>query len=69
MPQNDPKDKKITVSLKTLSQMLDASRSSVRRWLKENGIKPIAIGRGPKGAIRYHWKEVKEWIESRQYVD
>ncbi len=69
MIQGDREDKRITVSLKTLALMLDASRSSVRRWLIEGGIKPIAVGHGPKGAIRYRWTDVKEWIETRQYVD
>ena len=56
-------EQRLTVSLKTLASMLDAHRSSVRRWLKEAGIKPIAIGRGRNGAIRYHWLEVLEWLD------
>ena len=54
---------RLAVSLATLSRLLDAHRTSVRRWLKEAGIKPIAIGRGRNGAIRYHWLEVLEWLD------
>jgi hypothetical protein len=63
------KSQRLTVSLKTLSNMLDAHRSSVRRWLKEAGIKPIAIGHGRNGAIRYRWRDVYSWLESLKYVD
>jgi len=62
------KNSPLAVSLKTLAQMMDASRSSVRRWLAEAGIQPIAVGRGPKGAIRYRWSEVEAWLESRENV-
>jgi predicted DNA-binding transcriptional regulator AlpA len=57
---------RLAVSLSTLAQMLDASRSSVRRWLGEAGIRPIAVGQGAKGAIRYRWSEVEAWLESRE---
>ena len=63
------KTQRLTVSLKTLSNMLDAHRSSVRRWLKEAGIQPIAIGHGRNGAIRYRWRDVNEWLESLKYVE
>jgi predicted DNA-binding transcriptional regulator AlpA len=59
---------RLAVSLKTLAQMLDASRSSVRRWLAEAGIKPVAIGSGVNGAIRYRWEEVEAWLDSREHV-
>jgi hypothetical protein len=58
-----------TVSLRALADILDTTRSSARRWLREAGIKPIVIGRGRNGAIRYRWKEVKEWLESRERVE
>ncbi|MCY2928071.1 MAG: hypothetical protein NTV86_00980 [Planctomycetota bacterium] len=58
-----------TVSLKTLAQILDTGRSSARRWLKQAGIRPIAMNDGPKSAIRYRWKDVEGWLHSRQYVD
>ena len=64
---NEPE--RLTVSLKTLSQMLDAHRSSVRRWLQQAGIRPIAFGRGRNGAIRYRWQDIREWIESRERTE
>jgi hypothetical protein len=58
-----------TISLKSIAELLDATRSSARRWLKQAGIRPIALGRGPKGAIRYRWLDVQAWLESREHVD
>ena len=60
---------RLAVSLKTLSVLLDAHRTSVRRWLQEAGIKPIAMGRGKNGAIRYKWKDIESWIDSQDYVE
>jgi hypothetical protein len=60
---------RLTISLKTLSIMLDAHRSSVRRWLREAGIKPIAVGRGRNGAIRYQWRDIECWLESLEAVE
>ena len=60
---------RMAVSLKTLAEQLDTTRSSVRRWLREASIRPIAIGRGRKGAIRYRWSDVRQWFDSRNYVD
>jgi len=62
------KPPRLTVSLKTLSSLLDAHRSSVRRWLQDAGIKPIAIGKGKNGAIRYKWKDIEIWLDSQHYV-
>jgi len=42
-----PQAQRVTVSLRTLADMLDAGRSSVRRWLKAAGIQPIAMSDGP----------------------
>ncbi len=67
--QSQQKSERLTVSLKTLSNMLDAHRSSVRRWLREAGIRPIVLGRGRNGAIRYRWRDVDEWLELREYVE
>jgi hypothetical protein len=64
-----PREERITVSLKTLASLLDAHRSSVRRWLREAGIHPIVLGRGCNGAIRYRWEEVEEWLASRTSVE
>lgn len=63
------KPERLAVSLKTLAQQLDASASSVRRWLKEAGIRPVAIGSGPKGAIRYRWRDIEGWLHSLQQVE
>jgi len=57
------------VSLKTIAELLDTSRSSARRWLTEAGIRPLSVGRGKNGAIRFRWAEVKVWLESREQVD
>ena len=67
--QSSPTTERMTVSLKTLADRLDAHRSSVRRWLREAGIKPVAVGRGRKGAIRYRWVEVRDWLDSLPDVD
>lgn len=63
------KEKRLAISLKSLAAMLDAHRTSVRRWLTEAGIKPVSIGRGKNGAIRYKWNEVKGWLDSINHVD
>jgi hypothetical protein len=57
------------VSLKSVAELLDTTRSSARRWLREAGIKPIAVGRGAKGAIRYRWQDIEQYLNSRQYVE
>lgn len=69
MPHKDSKPAPLAVSLATLAQRLDASRCTIRRWLREADIRPVAMGRGKKGAIRYMWRDVQEWLESRQYVE
>lgn len=70
-PLKEPgqEDGRLTVSLKTLSTKLDAHRSSVRRWLREARIRPVAIGRGRNGAIRYLWSDVEGWLQSLEHVD
>ncbi len=62
-------DGRLTVSLKTLARMLDAHRSSVRRWLRDAGIKPVVLGRGRNGAIRYLWGDVERWLQSLDHAD
>lgn len=64
-----PPEELRTVSLKTIAELLDTTRTSARRWLKEAGIQPIAIGCGHKGAIRYRWPEVVAWLRSRQHIE
>jgi hypothetical protein len=60
--------KPILVNLKTLATQLDAHRSSIRRWLSEAGIQPVAVGSGPKGAIRYRWPDVEAWLKDLKVV-
>ena len=67
-PQLDQQSRLI-VSLKSLAVMLDAHRSSVRRWLTEAGIHPIVVGRGRNAAVRYRWHDIKRWLETRQEID
>ena len=65
---NPPEEARI-ISLKSVAELIDTPRFSARRWLKEAGIRPVAVGRGAKGAIRYRWNEVAAWLKSRQYVE
>lgn len=67
-PDND-ENKRLAISLNTLAHMLDAHRSSVRRWLREAGIRPIVLGRGKNGAIRYKWCDIQDWLESQGYIE
>ena len=60
---------RLTVSLKTLAALLDADRSSVRRWLKEAHVNPVVLGRGRNGAIRYRWRDVEAWLDSLDTVE
>ena len=64
-----PPDEFRAVSLKVIAELLDTTRSSARRWLKEAGVRPISLGRGAKGAIRYRWSEVEAWLKSRQHAE
>ncbi len=56
------------ISLTTLAHRLDADPSSVRRWLRDAGVKPLAMSDGPKGALRYRWPDVEAWLHSRTAV-
>ena len=67
--KNAVHEQPLAVSLKTLAGMLDAHRSSVRRWLQQAGIRPIALGKGRNGAIRYRWRDVREWLDSLEAID
>ena len=60
---------RLAVSLKTLATMLDAHRSSVRRWLKDEDIHPIVVGRGRNAAIRYRWRDIRSWLQTREVVE
>ncbi|MFW6106547.1 MAG: helix-turn-helix domain-containing protein [bacterium] len=57
------------ISLKTVADLLDTSRSSARRWLREAGIRPVSVGRGRKGAIRFRMDDVRDWLESLKHVE
>jgi len=60
---------RLAVSLKTLAGMLDAHRSSVRRWLRHAGIRPIVFGKGRNGTIRYRWSDIRNWLEAKEYIE
>ena len=57
------------VSLKTVATIVDADRSTIRRWLRDAEIQPVVVGRGRNGAIRYRWRDVQQWLESLQTLD
>ena len=70
MSVKDPTaQERLTVSLRTLAKLLDAHRESVRRWLREAGVRPIALGRGRNGAIRYWWPDIEQWLATRESVE
>lgn len=56
------------VSLKTIAKQVEAHRSTVRRWLSEAGVQPLAFGSGPKGGLRYRWTDIVTWVETRAKV-
>jgi len=60
---------RLTVSLRTLAGLLDANRESVRRWLRDAGVRPIALGRGRNGAVRYRWSDIERWLATRESVE
>jgi hypothetical protein len=57
------------LSLKSLAQLLDTTRSSARRWMKEAGVLPVVLGRGRNGAIRFRRDDVEKWISSRERIE
>jgi uncharacterized protein YggL (DUF469 family) len=54
------------ISLKSIAKLVDAHRASVRRWLNEEGTRPIAMGRARNGAIRYRWSDIERWSKQRE---
>ena len=56
------------ITLKRLASRLDADRSSIRRWLDEAGVNPIAMGNGPRSAIRFKVSDIETWLNSRPKV-
>lgn len=68
--QREPDDATpLTVSLGTLAHRLDAHRSSVRRWLRQAGVRPISMSDAKNGAIRYRWTDIEHWLATRDVVD
>jgi len=57
------------VCLKRVAALVDAHRSSVRRWLTEAGVQPVAFGSGKKGAIRYRGNDVQAWLDGLKEVE
>ena len=57
------------VSLRSLAIELDAHRTSVRRWLTDSNIHPIALSECRRGAIRYLRSEVDKWLIGRDRCD
>lgn len=57
------------VSLQTLARLTDAHATTVRRWLRDAEVQPVAIGRGRVGAIRYRWRDIATWLETLESVD
>jgi len=66
---NNGENERLAVSMNTLARMLDAHRSSVRRWLQKAGIRPIVLGKGRNGAIRYRWCDIQDWLEAKEYTE
>lgn len=60
---------RLTVSLRTLAEMLDAHRSSVRRWLTDAGVRAVLVGRGRNAAVRYRWQDIERWLETLEEID
>lgn len=56
------------IALKTLAQQLDADPSTVRRWLRASGIRPVVMSDGPKPAIRFKAAEIDAWLAARESI-
>jgi predicted DNA-binding transcriptional regulator AlpA len=57
------------ISLKSIAKLVDAHRASVRRWLNDERIRPVAVGRGRNSAIRYRWSDIERWLSHLEEVD
>jgi len=66
---DSPDDKLRVVSLKSIAKLVDAHRASVRRWLTEEGIRPVAMSRTRNSAIRYRWSDIERWLREREEVE
>jgi hypothetical protein len=56
------------VSLAELERELAASRTAIRRWLREAGIPALVMGNGRNASIRYRAGDVEKWIASRETI-
>lgn len=68
-PAAESDDAMRLVSLKTLANIADAHPTTVRRWLRVAQVKPVVIGRGRAGAIRYRWRDVCDWLNALEQVE
>ncbi len=53
------------VSLKVIADRWQVDRSTARRILRQAGIRPIILGTGRNGSIRYVVKEIEAWVSTR----
>jgi hypothetical protein len=56
-------------SLRSIAKLVDGHRASVRRWLSDEGIRLVAMGRGRNSAIRYRWNDIDRRLSQREEVD
>ena len=64
--ESEATDDRLLISLKRLAWQLDADRSTVRRWLREFGLRPVIVGRGRNAAVRYRSSDIQAWLRKRQ---
>ena len=57
------------ISLKSIAALVDAHRASVRRWLDDEGIRPVAMSRTRNSAIRYRRSDIERWLREREEVE
>lgn len=67
--KNSLDDRLRVVSLKSIAKLVDAHRASVRRWLDEERIRPLVMGRGRNAAIRHRRSDIKRWLEQLEEID
>ena len=56
------------VSLAAVGRLVNADRSSVRRWLREAGVRAFVFGSGRNAAVRFRAADVEAWLASRASV-
>ena len=57
------------INLKTIAALVDADRTTVRRWLCRAKICPLAVGKGRNGAVRYRWRDIRQWLDTLGSID